>query len=185
MLLTRHYLFLNARRSRGHHDDEEQNAYGHCFTLLVVLIVGPVEVVARNGNSSPDAEITKLRPCDIYLTGGPSFIARVICYFSTSKGEEKTEVNHAGILVEGGSLYSAIAMDANAKFGKVRRHPLGWYAGKKSRVAIFRPLNLSRAEKNKIVAEAETYNNKPYGFTKIVAHFFDWGLRVEGTSFVV
>ena len=59
----------------------------------------------------------------------------------------------------------------------VQRHPLDRYAMKRNtNVAIFRPINLSEAEKGAIVAKADGYVGRPYGWVKIVAHFADWML---------
>ena len=60
-----------------------------------------------------------LKPCDIFLTGGPSLISKAIRIGSRKPGEATTKVSHAGIIVEEGSLYSAIAIEALAQRNKV------------------------------------------------------------------
>ena len=61
---------------------------------------------------------------------------------------------------------------------KVRRHPLGRYGKKpKTDVAVFRPINLTDDEKAKIVAKAESYVGRKYGWPKIVTHLMDWCLN--------
>jgi hypothetical protein len=121
-----------------------------------------------------DAELV-LEPCDIFLTKGDSFVSRAIRFFSRSFGEKRTEVNHVGIIVESGSVHSAQAVEA---LSKVRRHPLGRYAKKpKTGVAVFRPINLTDDEKAKVVAKAESYVGRKYGWPKIATHLMDWCLN--------
>ncbi len=122
----------------------------------------------------PDADL-ELEPCDIFLTKGDSFVSKAIRFFSRSFGEKRTEVNHVGIIVESGSVHSAIAVEA---LSKVKRHPLGRYGNKpKTEVAVFRPINLTDEEKAAVVAKAESYVDRPYGWPKIVTHLLDWGLN--------
>ena len=122
----------------------------------------------------PDSDLT-LEPCDIFLTKGDSFVSKAIRFFSRTFGEKRTEVNHVGIIVEPGSVHSAMAVEA---LSKVRRHPLGRYGKKpKTDVAVFRPINLTDEEKAKIVAKAESYVNRKYGWPKIVTHLLDWCLN--------
>ena len=122
----------------------------------------------------PDSELA-LEPCDVFFTKGDSFVSRAIRFFSRSFGERRTQVNHVGIIVESGSVHSAIAVEA---LSKVRRHPLGRYGKKpKTDVAVFRPINLTDEEKAKVVAKADSYVGRTYGWPKIVTHLLDWGLN--------
>jgi len=43
-------------------------------------------------------------------------------------------------------------------------------------VAVYRAINLTQEEVDKIVAEAESQVGKEYGYLKIVAHLMDWSL---------
>lgn len=86
-------------------------------------------------------------------------------------------VNHVGLVVQKGSLYSAATVEALGDLDTVKLHTLRWYAGKKnSKVAIFRPLNLTPREKELIVAKAMSFVDQPYGFGRIVTHGLDWFL---------
>lgn len=117
----------------------------------------------------------RLEPCDIFLTKGTSFVSKAIRFLTTRFGEKRSQVNHVGIIVDGGTLHSAIAVEA---LSKVRMHALRRYAKKrKTGVAIYRPTNLTDEEKEAIVAKAKTYVDAPYGYLKIVAHLLDWGLQ--------
>ncbi len=117
----------------------------------------------------------RLEPCDVFLTKGDSFVSRAILFFTRSFGEKRTEVNHVGIVVGAGPVRSAVIVEA---LGKVRKHPLGRYAKKRTTaVAVFRPLNLDEAEKDLIVQKAESYVGRRYGVVKIAGHLADWCLQ--------
>ena len=117
----------------------------------------------------------RLQPCDVFLTRGTSFIASSIRFFTRSFGEKRSQVNHVGIIVEGGTLHSAIAVEA---LSKVRMHALRRYAGKRTTsVAVYRPTNLDDEEVQAIVDKARSFVDRRYGYGKIVAHLLDWGLQ--------
>jgi hypothetical protein len=121
----------------------------------------------------PDERLV-LEPCDIFLTKGTGPISGAIRFFTRGFGESRTQVNHVGILVEGGSVHSALAVEA---LTKVKRHPLGRYARKpRTDVAVFRPINLTDDEKATIVAKANDYVGRKYGVLKIATHLADWCL---------
>jgi hypothetical protein len=42
---------------------------------------------------------------------------------------------------------------------------------------VFRPLNLTDADLAKVVAKADTYVGRRYGYLKILAHWLDWLLQ--------
>lgn len=116
----------------------------------------------------------ELLPCDVFLTKGSSFVSRAIRFFTRHFGESRTQVNHVGIMVGGGSLHSAIAVEA---LTKVKRHPLGRYAKQQATgVAVYRPLNLTADEMAAVAAKAESYVDRPYGWFKIATHLADWAL---------
>ncbi|MBM4184406.1 MAG: hypothetical protein FJ207_09285 [Gemmatimonadetes bacterium] len=77
--------------------------------------------------------------------------------------------------MEGGPLETAVIVEALAT---VKRHSL-WkrYGSGRHEVAVFRPLNLTTDEVAKVVAKAETYVGRRYGYFKIVAHWLDWLLQ--------
>ncbi len=123
---------------------------------------------------TPDTDL-QLEPCDVFLTRGTSMVSRAIRFFTRSIGEDRTMVNHVGIIVAPGSVHSAVAVEALVK---VRMHSLRRYAAKRNTdVAVFRPINLTDDEKDTIVAKAKSYEGRRYGWTKIVTHAMDWCLQ--------
>jgi hypothetical protein len=114
-----------------------------------------------------------LKRGDVFLTRGSSFISWAIRVCSRGIGEKRTQVNHVGLVVEDGSLRTAMVVEA---LSKVRRHRLWDQYGppKKDEVAVFRPTNLTPEECDIIVATANRQVGKKYGYIMIVAHFLDW-----------
>jgi hypothetical protein len=116
-----------------------------------------------------------LEPGDIFLTRGRGLVSRAIRFFTRRIGESRTKVNHVGLVVEGGPLARAVVVEA---LREVERHRLAEaYGGAKDEVAIFRPLGLSPAEIARVVAAAESYVGRRYGYGKIVLHALDWALQ--------
>jgi len=123
---------------------------------------------------------TLLEPGDIFLTRGCSFISRAIRFFTQSKGEKPTKVNHVGMVVQRGDIKTAIVVEA---LSKVVRHALCSQYGppKKDCVAVYRATNLTAEQVKDIVAEAEKHVGKKYGKCMIFAHLKDWAIgRVLG-----
>jgi len=118
----------------------------------------------------------ELRPADLFLTQGPSLVSRLIRLFTRQIGESRTQVNHVGVVVQGGPLREAIVVEA---LSTVRRHRLWRRYGppKKDRVAIYRPLDLSADQIAQVVAGAEGYVGRKYGWFMLVAHLLDWTLQ--------
>ena len=118
----------------------------------------------------------ELRPADVFLTQGFGLMSKLIRFFTRRIGESRTKVNHVGVVVRGGPLREAIVVEA---LSTVRRHRLWASYGppKIDRVAIYRPLNLSRDEVAKVVAGAEGYVGRKYGWFTLVAHLLDWALQ--------
>jgi hypothetical protein len=116
-----------------------------------------------------------LKKGDVFLTRGDGFISRAIRFFTREIGEKRTKVNHVGLVVQSGNLESAIVVEA---LTRVKRHKLWSQYGppKKDLVAVYRAINLTQEQVDKIVAEAESQVGKKYGYLKIVAHLMDWSL---------
>jgi hypothetical protein len=114
-----------------------------------------------------------LKPGDVFLTRGSSFISRAIRFFTRGIGEKRTNVNHVGLVVEEGDLKNAVVVEA---LTKVTRHKLWDQYGppKKDSVAVYRANNLTPDEVATIVATAERQVGKKYGYIMIIAHFLDW-----------
>jgi hypothetical protein len=116
-----------------------------------------------------------LQPGDVVLVRSGGIVGWAIRVFTRRIGESRTKASHTGVIVEGGGLDQAIIVEALAT---VKRHRL-WerYSGRSREVAVFRPLNLSQAEIAAVVAKAETYVGRRYGYLKLVAHCLDWVLQ--------
>jgi hypothetical protein len=99
----------------------------------------------------------------------------MIRFFTRSIGESRTKVNHVGIVVEGGSLKTAVVVEALVK---VRRHRLWEEYGPPSRdeVAVYRAKHLTDEEIDTIVSAANAYVGRKYGFWMLAAHLADWML---------
>lgn len=117
-----------------------------------------------------------LQPGDIFLSRSNSWFGRAIRWFTREGAEPATKVNHVGIIVEGGPLDQAVAVEA---LQTVKRHSF-WDARVESggAVAVFRPLNLTPEQTQRIVRYCEAQVGKRYGYHKIVLH----GLRKFGPA---
>jgi hypothetical protein len=116
-----------------------------------------------------------LQAGDIFLTRGVGWLGSAIRFFTRHIGESRTKVNHVGLVVEGGSLATAVGVEA---LRIVRRHRLmAEYGGKKDQVAVFRPTRLSEAELQRVVDAANAYVGRSYGYGKILLHALDWALQ--------
>jgi hypothetical protein len=113
-----------------------------------------------------------LQPCDIFLVRGTGLVSRLIRFFSRGIGESRTIVNHAGLVVAGGDVQQAVVVEA-VRFVRRRRLWAGYGSGS-DQVAVFRPLNLTPDEAAKVVAAAESYVGRQYGYVMIAAHALDW-----------
>jgi hypothetical protein len=116
-----------------------------------------------------------LAPGDVVLTRSGGIVGWAIRLFTRRIGESRTKASHTGIIVEGGPLDRAVVVEALAT---VKRHRLWERYGRGSHeVAVFRPLNLTDADLAKVVAKADTYVGRRYGYLKILAHWLDWLLQ--------
>lgn len=129
----------------------------------------------RAGSHAFSMHPVLLAPGDVVLTRSGGIVGRAIRLFTRRIGESRTKASHTGIIVEGGPLEAAIIIEALAT---VKRHRL-WdrYVGRNHQVAVFRPLNLSPDEMVKVLAKAETYVGRRYGYLKVLAHWLDWVLQ--------
>lgn len=113
--------------------------------------------------------VDKFAPGDVVLTRNPRWYARLIRFGTQRRGEARTVVNHAGIIVDTrGTMVEAL--------GTVKRHNIvaAYEAGSsKSSVAIFRPLNIPSVALADICKAAEQYIGDRYGWGKIALHVLD------------
>ena len=118
-----------------------------------------------------------LKPGDIVFVASDGLVAWLIRRFRSRDGKA-TYVNHVALVVEEGSLSTAVLMDAQPPM--VQRRRLGEYAGQL--VAVYRPVSIPPLVMDRIVYRAQYYEGKRYGITKIVLHMLGLaGLaRVDG-----
>jgi hypothetical protein len=115
-----------------------------------------------------------LKPGDVFLTRGTGLLSRLIRVCTQSFGEKRSKVNHVGVVVEEGSIQTAVVVEALIK---VRKHLLWKTYGppKKDHVAVYRAKNLKPEEIEIIVAEANNQVGRPYGYpicSWLVAHSY-------------
>jgi hypothetical protein len=117
-----------------------------------------------------------IKPADIFLTHGTSWISKAIRFFSTHIGEKRTKVNHVGVVVEPGDIKTCVVVEA---LSKVKEHALWLQYGPKNndKVAIYRPINLTGEEIKTIVIYAKDQVGRKYGIWKIAMHLLDWILQ--------
>ena len=116
---------------------------------------------------------TILLPGDVFLTYGDGFFSRLIRFFTRSVGESRTQVNHTGIVVTEGDLKNCQVVETLLR---VRKHKLWKRYGrsKLTKVAVYRPINLTFAEIDTVVANALAQIGKKYGPHVIIGHLLDW-----------
>ncbi len=117
-------------------------------------------------------DLTILLPGDILFTRAPTWLSKAIRFCTRTIGESKSVASHVGIITEGGFLWHAILVEAQAH---TNRHTLGeGYGSKPDELCIFRPLNLTQEDLNAIAQKAETYVGRDYGYLKLGLHLLDW-----------
>lgn len=109
-------------------------------------------------------------PGDLVLVRGDGWISSAIRFFTRRFGESRSRVSHVGVIVDNRTIVEALRT-------AVRRPFVAAYAG--SELAIYRPIHLHRVAE--VVAKAESYVGREYGYLKILAHSLDWAL--QGTYF--
>ncbi|MCA9571715.1 MAG: hypothetical protein KC656_27950, partial [Myxococcales bacterium] len=134
----------------------------------------------------------ELRPGDVVLTRGTSWVSRLIRVASRVVGESRTQVNHVGVLATGGSLgLQGLLRGSRGQvdllqgepeiveaLARVVQHPfLPAYANAWSEVAVFRCEALTDEERAEVVRRAGAYVGRRYGYLQLVAHFLDWLLQ--------
>jgi uncharacterized protein YycO len=113
----------------------------------------------------------ELKAADIVLARSETFVGRAIRFFTRQIGESPTKVNHVGIITDPRTIVEALNKTT-------RRSMIGAYGPpSKQAIAIYRPRNLSEVERAAIVAKAESYVGRSYGYLKIVACTLDWALN--------
>jgi len=128
------------------------------------------------GRPEPEASTAvQLLPGDIVLTRSGGIVGWAIRTFTRHVGESRTEATHCAVVVMGGVLHNAVIVEA---LSSVRKHALRErYMGSRHYVSVFRPLQLDDGQIRRIVAKAESYVGRRYGYLKLLAHWADWLLQ--------
>jgi hypothetical protein len=118
--------------------------------------------------------MTLLLPCDVMLARNQTALNKAIRFFTRNAGEPETIAAHCGVIVGPGEDLAASVIESNAI---TRRRTLKeGYGSNDTELCVFRPLNLTDAEKRLILAKAETFVGKKYGVLKLGLHLADWFL---------
>lgn len=116
-----------------------------------------------------------LKPGDFFCSHTPKWFGSLIRIGSRSLGEERTEVNHTGVVAITGTLDSAVIVEA---LSKVKAHTVEEsYRGSKTKVAFFRFNGLTDDQKEAWSRKAFDYVGRRYGVLKIVTHALDYFLN--------
>ena len=109
-----------------------------------------------------------LEPADIFFTQGTHWVSKAIRWFSRSKDEKPTEANHVGAVVVNGPLSQAKVVEAlwKVRYGSLYEQ----YHDSNTKISIWRPKNIPKAEKFAIADEGLKYIGCKYGWWKILLH---------------
>lgn len=117
----------------------------------------------------------ELRAADIVATRSKRWLGRAIRFFTRRIGESKSQVNHVGLIVQGGPIDEAIITESLSK--TVRRKLIDGYSGRGAPdVAVFRPIDIIPEEVATVVAKMGDYEGRTYGYFKILTCLLDWCL---------
>lgn len=110
----------------------------------------------------------ELQPCDVFLSASSSWLGRAIRWATRSKGEARTKANHVGMITSWGRMGDAQCVEA---LGRVKCHSF-WdkYHLSNSRVAIYRPINITEDQRLIMVDEASKHCGEKYGWWKLLFH---------------
>jgi hypothetical protein len=114
------------------------------------------------------AELVKQYPLevgDVVLTAGNSWLGRAIRWAERSRGEAATRINHAAICVA--------APDVIVEADKVVRMGSVWDYHYEDDVVVWRPTNLTPAERLTLSAVAISRVGEKYPARQLFAHLFD------------
>ncbi len=97
-----------------------------------------------------------LEPGDIFCTRGENLLSTGIRFCTRSKGEPRTRVNHAGIVVGSGTIMTAPVVEALIT---VQEHTLFSQYGppNNDQVVIYRPIGLYPVERQRMADKARSY----------------------------
>jgi hypothetical protein len=116
-----------------------------------------------------------LLPGDILLTRSRGLVGSLIRSATRDRGEARSVVNHAALVVTGATMPRAIIVEALGS-GITRHAVEASYGTGRAEIAVARPRNLTGPEIARIVAAAEARVGDRYGYGMILRHWGDWAL---------
>lgn len=109
----------------------------------------------------------RLKPADIVLVQSDGFVGWAIRQKSRAKGERPTRANHVALVI------AAPDYIIDAQPPRVTVAPLmDTYGPRGDRIGIYRVKHLTDEQRKAIADRALRYDAKPYGYGKIVLHWF-------------
>jgi len=112
-----------------------------------------------------------LRPGDVFVSRSPSWLGRLIRWFTRSPGEPPTRVTHCGIVSGHGRVDQVKVIEA-ARQGVVERSLLDGHLGEW--VAVYRPVGLDAELRLVPALRALSKVGAKYPVWRLVAHLLDW-----------
>ena len=108
------------------------------------------------------------QPLDHVFTASGTWLSRAILWAERDKGEPKSEASHVAVITTEGLLKDVYCIEA---LHKVRHHRL-WdkYGGSGQRMTIYRPLNIGRIERDRILTRLLKREGQRYGYSKLALH---------------
>lgn len=115
----------------------------------------------------------KFEKGDIICVTSHTLFGKSIRFFSKSPKEFSSIVNHVGLIVsDSNTLGDAIVIES---LNKVKRHTMREsYSKRNCDIYIFRAIDITPEEIDKIIEKANSYVGDKYGYLKIVTHTLDW-----------
>lgn len=116
-------------------------------------------------------QTTLIKPCDLFFARGHSFTSDAVRFFSWGWGQPYPKCSHVGGFYAGRNVYYGQVVEA---LNKVEAHSfLQQYKGTGTEICIYRPINLTLAQKSHILQAALSTVGESYGYMRIGLHLLD------------
>lgn len=115
-----------------------------------------------------------LLPADIVCTRGIGFLARAIQVCQRAPGEDKSIINHVGLISRAGTEFTAWLIESLARGTVEHSFDRYVYNQNENSVCVLRNNMLTEDQRTLVVNKARTYVGRKYGYLKILAHAGDY-----------